>query len=79
MQVPDMAGHPVDKDVLWAYHTYNMYTCIRGRALSNWGLHPDTIAHVVSTLLLEPIWRECIDTLQSDVIAMNKVSRGSQQ
>ena len=67
-----MTGHPIDKDVLWADHTCNTSTYIKGCTLSIWGLHPDTIAYVVYHLLLfELFWRECIDTFQSDVVAMN--------
>ena len=74
-----MTGHPVDKDILWTNHIRNRSMYIRGRAPSIWGLHPDTIAHVVSHMLLFGlIWRECIDTFQSDVVAMNQVGRGSQ-
>ena len=53
-----MTGHPVNKDILWADCTCNTFTCIRGRTPSIWGLHPDTIAYVVSHLLLFGlIWR----------------------
>ena len=56
------------------------HTCIRGRAPFIWGLYPDTIVHVVSKLQLFGFnWRECIDTFQSDLGAMNQVGKSSQR
>ena len=75
-----MMGHPINKDVQWVDHTCKTSTCIKGCTTSIWGLHPDTSTHIVSYLLLFGlIWRECIDTFQSDAVAMNQVGRGSQR
>ena len=74
-----MAGHPVNKDILWAHHTCNTLTFIRGRALSIWGLYPDMITHVVSNLqLFRFIQRNFISTFQSDSAVMNQVGKSSQ-
>ena len=66
-QVPYMTGHSIDKDIQWTDHTCNMSTCIRGYTPSIWSLHPNMITYIISHLLLFGlIWRECIDTFQSD-------------
>ena len=62
-----MTGHPVNKDILWADHTCNTSMCIRGHTPSIWGL--------IHLLLFVLIWRECIETFQSDAVAMNQVGR----
>ena len=79
IQVPYMARHLINKDVLWPNHTCNTSICIRGCAPSIQSLCSDTVSHLITNVLIfRFIWGQYIDDFQLDLVAMDHVSGCSQ-